>query len=70
MSTDRIRDAGVAGQLYVAFSRVGSFEKLHVLARDPDDGAKVTFIDKNPGIYTRNIVYQEVLRRTPPSPRV
>jgi len=54
----------------VAFSRVGSFEKLHVLARDPDDGAKVTFIDKNPGIYTRNIVYQEVLGRDPPSPRV
>jgi hypothetical protein len=52
------------GQLYVAFSRVGSFDSLHVLAaQDCDDRLAAFRADATSasGNYTRNVVYQEVL---------
>ena len=49
------------GQLYVAFSRVGSFQGLRVLALPHDSDTMKKFLEQNPGVYTRNIVYHEVL---------
>ena len=43
------------GQLYVALSRFQSKHKISVLVMD--DG-----VDDKPGIYTKNIVYKEVLQ--------
>ena len=51
------------GQLYVAFSRVGSFKSVHVLAPQECDERLTSFRrdgTKN-GTYTRNVVYHEVL---------
>ena len=42
------------GQLYVALSRVGAAERTKVCVRDGT-------LPRRPGIYTRNVVYHEVL---------
>ena len=52
------------GQLYVAFSRAGSFEGLSVLALRPSTLTReqTAYLTANPGkAYTRNVVYREVL---------
>ena len=49
------------GQLYVAFSRVGSFQGLRVLSLPYASDKMEKFLENNPGVYTRNVVYQEVL---------
>jgi ATP-dependent DNA helicase PIF1 len=49
------------GQLYVAMSRVGSFEQLHVLAVQDCDERLAKFRENKTGVYTRNVVYREVL---------
>jgi len=43
------------GQLYVALSRVQSKHKISVLVKDGG-------VDNKPGIYTKNIVYKEILQ--------
>ena len=49
------------GQLYVAFSRVGSFEDLSVMA-DYEWSGRNGPVKGNIGIFTENIVYYEILR--------
>jgi len=58
------------GQLYVAFSRVGAFARLRVLALRPARGVHGRLTDAEATaagvplgtVCTRNVVYREVLR--------
>ena len=57
------------GQLYVAFSRVGSFERIRVLCVRGPSGKHGLLTDEEAasagvpagGVYTRNVVYDEVI---------
>ena len=51
----------MTGQLYVALSRVGSFDALKILIVPEDTEEVRKFLTDNPGVYTRNVVYREVL---------
>jgi ATP-dependent DNA helicase PIF1 len=42
-------------QLYVALSKVQSKHKISVLVKDGE-------VDDKPGVYTKNIVYKEILQ--------
>lgn len=55
------------GQLYVALSRVGAFDRVHVLLEDTDQHGHRDAVDgKLPaGSYTENIVWREVLLPNP-----
>ena len=46
------------GQLYVAFSRVRSFNNLRIRVLTTQEQGKIT---GRPGIYTKNVVYREIL---------
>ena len=49
------------GQLYVALSRVGSYDDVSILADYEWSGTKVP-VNGNIGVFTENIVYYEILR--------
>ncbi len=46
------------GQLYVAFSRCGSWQGIRVLVQG---GSRVALNGAPVGVYTSNVVYREVL---------
>jgi len=48
--------------LYVDLSRVGSFSGVRVLTSPPEGDAVKEYLERCPGMYTRNVVYSEVLR--------
>ena len=45
----------------MAFSRVGGFEGLKELALQDQSESFKEFQKKHPGVYTRNVVYKEVV---------